>query len=113
MKKTKVGIGASVEMISMVAIVRAGPVHRKVGDPFDFAVVVVGKDGKGIVKALVKSDADFDKAYFKAGIKAIRSMGLKPDWIRMVPGRPVQKHKLQKRRALTAKSKSRTSKPSI
>lgn len=76
------------------AIVRVGPRTRKYGDPFDFSVAVASCDGHtGVIKALTRpadhtQEPDFEMPHTRAIIKAVRSMGLVPDWKRFKAPRP-------------------------
>lgn len=94
-------MGYTVEILA--AIVRVGPNNTKLGDPWDFGVAVSSVDGKtGVIKALNKErpgeePIDFTNAHAKGILAGVRhGLGLKPDWIRMVPGRPKRRHKRAK-----------------
>lgn len=100
MKKPRCTMGYTVEILS--AIVRVGKGHHALGDPFAFSVVVASVDGKvGVIKALTKPKedeaVDFSHGHSKQVLRGVAALGLKPDWTRMVPGRPVRRHKRTKR----------------
>lgn len=110
-------MGYTVEILS--AVVRVGPGHRVLGDPWDFGVVVVSADGHiGVIKALNKErpgedPIDFTNAHAKQILAGVRhGLKLKPDWVRIVKGRPKRRHKRPakltfKRTPATSKSSKR------
>lgn len=74
-------VKAFVEITS--GIIRSGPDCQKYGDPYEFAVAFSSTDGKTAVIKGLTSEGKFSLAHYRAGIEALKGLGLEADWERI------------------------------
>jgi hypothetical protein len=74
-------VKAVIEVLS--GIVRVGPEMDHYGSPYDIAVAFSSTDGKTVVLKALVSDQKLRFSHYKAILKALKELDLKPTWVRI------------------------------